>query len=47
MGTTLVPHTTKEIEWIEAVVKAIIRRAGQVEANASGPGIKMSDLPEL
>jgi hypothetical protein len=47
MSTNLVPHSRQELEWIEAVVKAIIRRVAEVEAGASGPQIIMSDFPAL
>jgi hypothetical protein len=47
MVETLIPHTRQELAWIEAVVKAIIRRVAEVEGGQSGPQISMSDFPAL
>jgi hypothetical protein len=43
------PHTGPERDWVEAVVKALIQRAGECasEPGASRPQITMSDLPKL
>jgi hypothetical protein len=43
------PHTGAEKAWIEAAVKALIRRAGERASNpgASLPEFTMSDLPKL
>jgi hypothetical protein len=41
------PFTSKEQEWLEATVKAIIRRVGEVAAGASPSPLTMSDLPAL
>ena len=47
MDSNLVPHTRKEIQWIEAAVKAVIRRVAQVSADAPVNQITMRDLPAL
>ena len=43
------PHTGPERAWVEAVVKALIQRAGEwaLAPAASRPQITMSDLPKL
>jgi hypothetical protein len=43
------PHTGAEKAWIEAAVRALIRRAGEwaSDPRASLPQIIMSDLPRL
>lgn len=43
------PHTGAERAWMEAAVKALIRRAGEwaFDPGASRPQITMSDLPKL
>jgi hypothetical protein len=42
-------HTAKEVEWIKAAVKALIRRKAEYDYDpaATLPEIKMSDLPAL
>lgn len=45
--TNFDPHTGVEIAWIEAVVKAIIRRVAEVEAGVPVSQITMSDFPTL
>lgn len=47
MNANLVPHTRREIEWIETAVKAIIRRVGEVEADASVQQIALGDRPAM
>jgi hypothetical protein len=47
MDANLIPHTQGEVAWIEATVRAIIRRVGQVAGGASVKQITMSDLPSL
>ena len=47
MNSALVPHTPKELDWIVAVVKAIIRRVAEVAGGASLTPINMADLPSL
>lgn len=47
MDIRLLPHTPREVEWIEATVKAIIRRVAEVEARASVQHITIGDLPAL
>lgn len=46
-GTTFEPLTIKEQEWIDATVKAIIRRVAEVGANPSIHLLTMNDLPPL
>ncbi len=41
------PLTGEEQEWVEATVKALIQRAGQVAAGASPSPLTMGDLPPL
>ena len=41
------PLTAIEIGWIEATVKIIIRRLGEINSDASLPIITMNDLPKL
>jgi hypothetical protein len=43
------PYTPRERTWIDAAVKALIRRAGEWAANADAarPQINMKDLPSL
>lgn len=47
MDSNLIPHTNQELKWIEAAVKAIIRRVAEVEAGATVKQINMNDLPTL
>ena len=47
MSPRLRPLTSKEATWIEAVVKAIIRRVGERKAKTPLPTIMMKDLPSL
>jgi hypothetical protein len=47
MDGSLVPHTHREIEWIETTVKAAIRRVAEVAAVLTVKQIGMSDLPSL
>jgi hypothetical protein len=47
MDSDMTPHTPNELQWIEAAVKAIIRRVAEVAAGASVKQISMSDLPPL
>ena len=42
-----VPLTPMETHWIEAAIKAIIWRVGEMDANPSLDVITMSDLPKL
>jgi hypothetical protein len=44
---TFAPLTKKEIRWIEAAIKAIIRRVGEIDTTPSAPIITMDDLPKL
>jgi hypothetical protein len=48
-ASTLTPLTDREREWIEAVVRALIRRVGEYDADptATRPTITMADLPAL
>ena len=46
-ASTLVPLTPTETRWIEAAIKAIIRRVGEIDANPSLDVLTMSDLPTL
>jgi hypothetical protein len=41
------PLTHAEIVWVEAAIKAIIRRVGEREAIDTLPKINIGDLPEL
>lgn len=43
------PHTPREIAWVEAAIKASIRRVGQwaFDPEASWPQLTMGDLPKL
>ena len=43
------PHTPREKDWIEAAVKALIRRVGEVASNPHQPVEKltMGHLPQL
>jgi len=43
------PHTGAEVAWIIAVVKALIRRAGEwaFDPNAARPKLTMADFPDL
>ena len=43
------PHTEAEVAWMEAVVKALIRRAGEwaLDPNAARPKLTMADFPNL
>ena len=43
----LTPLRPQEAAWIEAAIKVIIRRVGEVGVNPSLPEITMSDLPSL
>lgn len=45
--STLVPVTKAETRWIEAAIKAIIRRVGEINSNTSLQIITMSDLPNI
>lgn len=45
--SALVPLAPTETRWIEAAVKAIIRRVGEIDANPSLDVLAMSDLPTL
>ncbi len=45
--STLTPLTSAETAWIEAAIKAIIRRVGEIASNPSLPAMTMSDLPKL
>lgn len=47
MDASLVPHTRREIEWIETTVKAAIKRVAEVAAGVTVKQIEMSDLPSL
>lgn len=44
---TFTPLTETENRWIEATVKAIIRRVGEIGTNPSLPQVTMNDLPKL
>jgi len=44
---TFVPLTKIEIRWIEAALKAIIRRVGEIDTTPSASIITMDDLPKL
>ena len=44
-GTILTPLTATQISWLEAVVKAIIQRVGEIDSDPSLPVITMHDLP--
>ena len=48
-GGSKVDYTAAERQWIDATVKALIRRVGQVGANPAGSfhEITMADLPTL
>ena len=48
-GSEWRPHTRAERAWIEAAVKALIRRAGEwaSDPEAPGPQLTMNDLPKL
>lgn len=43
------PHTGPEIAWVEATVKALIRRVGELASDAEAPRstLTMNDLPKL
>lgn len=43
------PHTEAEVAWMEAVVKALIRRAGEwaFDPNAARQKLTMADFPDL
>ncbi|MBU4230909.1 MAG: hypothetical protein L6277_15460 [Desulfobacterales bacterium] len=41
------PLIAMEIRWIEATIKTIIRRVGEIDTAASLPIITMNDLPKL
>lgn len=49
MGRKLRPLTDAERTWLEAAVRAVVRRAGEVAADptAAVPKLTMSDLPPL
>jgi len=44
---TFAPLTKTETMWIEATLKAIIRRVGEIDTNPSASMITMNDLPKL
>jgi len=44
---TFAPLTKIEIGWIEAALKAIIRRVGEIDTTPSASIITMNDLPKL
>jgi hypothetical protein len=46
-GSTLVPLGSTEIKWIEASIKTVIRRVGEISSDPSLPVITMGDLPIL
>jgi hypothetical protein len=46
-GSTPSPLTPAEITWVEAVVKAIIRRVGEYNSTTSLPKITKNDLPPI
>ena len=46
-ASTVRAPTTKERIWIEAAIKAMIRRVGEIDSASSQPEITMNDLPEL
>jgi hypothetical protein len=46
-GKTLTPLSPTESSWINAAVKAIIRRVGEIDLDPTLPDITMNDLPTL
>jgi hypothetical protein len=46
-GISPQPLTAREIEWIKAALKAIIRSVGEINAAPSLPTITMNELPQL
>lgn len=42
-----VPHSAAEIAWMEAALKAIVRRLGEINQMTTLPQISMKDLPRL
>jgi hypothetical protein len=46
-NSTLQPLTETEIGWVEAAIKLIIRRVGEIGSDAQLPYIQMTDLPPL
>lgn len=46
-NTTLIPFSSAEIKWLEATIKVIIRRVGEVNSTSSLPIVTLNDLPRL
>ncbi|MGB8657132.1 MAG: hypothetical protein WCE90_05040 [Candidatus Zixiibacteriota bacterium] len=46
-GRALTPLTPSEKGWIEATVKLVIRRVGEIDSDSTLPLITMGDLPTL
>jgi hypothetical protein len=46
-GSTLIPLLPQEITWIEAAIKALIRRVGEYRPGVQLHKLKMADLPNL
>jgi hypothetical protein len=45
--TILSPFTTRETEWLEAVVRTLIRRVGEVASGHSPQQLTIAQLPKL
>jgi hypothetical protein len=46
-SSTLTPLSSAESSWINAAVKTIIRRVGEIDLDPKLPEITMNDLPTL
>jgi len=47
MTASLTPFTTQETQWLEAVVRALIRRVGEIASGYSPLQLTMTQLPKL
>ena len=47
MTASLTPFTAQETQWLEAVVRALIRRVGEIASGHSPLQLTMTDLPKL